>query len=171
MTPPERVSVDTGPDGNVIRFRWHSSTSRWLVLFVLCSPIALGVGWNDLLTSRYAQGILAILALCFLYLALAGWLNTSTITLARNQLGVRHGPFPWPGNRRLPAKSIRGLAVVEHYVQTENGKRLTYRLIATTIRGETIRLLSAFDKNDHDAAEYTCQTLAEWLGLTDSVAP
>jgi hypothetical protein len=168
MTPPERVFVGTGPDGRVIRFCWHSSASKWLVLFVLCSPIALGVGWDDLRTSRYAQGIMAILAVFFLYVALAGWLNTSTLTLTRDQLSVRHGPFPWPGNRRLPAKSIRGLKVVEHYIRTENGKRLTYRLIATTLHGDTIRLISAFDKSDCDAAEYTRQTLAAWLGLNDS---
>jgi hypothetical protein len=167
---PERVFVGIGPDGKVIRFRWHSSASKWLVLFVICSPIALAIGWNDLLTSRYAQGILAILAFCFLYIALAGWLNASTITLTRNQLSVRHGPFPWPANRRLPAKSIRGLKVVEHYVQTENGKRLTYRLIATNLLGDIIRLISAFDKSDHDAAEYIRQTLGEWLGLNDSVS-
>jgi hypothetical protein len=169
MTPPERVFVDTGPDGKVIGFRWHSPSSKWLVLFVLFSPIALGIGWFDLLTSLYAQGILAILACCFLYCALAGWLNASTITLAGNQLSVRHGPFPWPGNRRLPAKSIRGLEVVEHYVQTETGERLTYRLIATNLRGDKIRLISAFNENDRDAAEYARRTLAQWLGLNDSV--
>jgi hypothetical protein len=170
MTLPERVFVDIGPDGKIIRFRWHSPASKWLVLFVICSPIALAIGWNDLLTSRYAQGILAILAFCFLYVALAGWFNASTITLTRNHLSVRHGPFHWPGNRRLPAKSIRGLKVVEHYIQTENGKRLTYRLIATNLHGDNIRLISAFDKSDHDAAEYTRKTLAEWLGLNDSVS-
>jgi hypothetical protein len=170
MMLPERVFVDNGPDGKVIRFRWHSPASKWLVLFVLCLPIAFGIGWDDLLTSRYAQGILATLAFCFLYLAMAGWLNTSTITVARNHLSVRHGPFPWPGNRCLPAKSIRRLEVVEHYVQTENGERLTYRLIATNLRGDKIRLISVFNESDRDAAEYTRQTLSEWLGLNDSVS-
>lgn len=165
---PERVCIDSGHEGKAIGFHWHSSTSKWLVLFVFCAPIALGIGWNDLLTSRYAQGILGILAFSFLYIALAGWFNTNRISLVRNQLNVRHGPYPWPGNKDLPAKSLCGLEVVKHYIQTENSERLTYRLIATTFSGDKIRLISAFDKDDHEVAEYIRQTLAEWLGLTNS---
>lgn len=160
-SPPERVSVDN----KKIRFHWHSSASKWLLLFVIFSPIAIGIGWQDILTSHFAQAILGALDATFLYIALAGWLNTSTITLAEGCLDVRHGPFPWPGNHRLPAKSIRKLEVEEHYVQTENGERLTYRLVATSLQGKRIRLISAFDKNDYGAANYILQALEEWLGL------
>jgi hypothetical protein len=170
MTLPERVFVSTGPDVKVIRFRWHSPESKWLVLYVICSPIVLEIGWHDLLTSRYAQGILAILAFYFLYVALAGWFNSSTIALSGNELTVRHGPFPWPGNRRLTARSILGLQVLEHYVPTETGRRLTYRLTATNLCGDAIRFVSAFNKNDHEAAEYIRQTLTEWLGIKESVS-
>ena len=170
MTPPNRVFVCAGPDCKVIRFRWHSPQSKWLLLFVLCSPIALGIGWNGLLASHYAQAILATLDSCFLYVALAGWFNSSTITLTVDQLSVRHGPFPWPGNRSLPAKSIRSLEVTVYYEQNDNNERLTYRLMATKADGDKIRLISAFDKGDHDAAEYIRQTLAGWMGIGDSVS-
>ena len=167
---PERVRVTEGPEGRSVHFRWHSSASKWLVLFVVVSPIALGIGWQELLTSHFAQAILGTLAGSFLYVALAGWLNTSTVTLAGRELRVRHGPFPWPGMRRIPAALIRALEVEEHYVQTENGQRLTYHLIAVTRTGKRVRIVSAFDRYDQGAAEFLRRTLTEWLGLGEGAS-
>jgi hypothetical protein len=167
MMVHERVFSDSGSAKKILRFRWHSPQSKWLLLYVVCTPIALEIGWHELLTSRYAQTILAILASGFLYVAFAGWFNSSTVTLDGEQLTVKHGPFPWPGNHSLHARTIRALEVVEHYVQTETGQRLTYRLIAKSRNGEDIRLISAFNRDDHDAAEYIRKTLAEWLGIKE----
>lgn len=167
MMTPERVFTDSVSARRIIRFRWHSPQSKWLVLAVICAPIVMEIGWHELLTSRYAQSLLAILASCFLYVAFAGWFNSSTITIEGEQLTVTHGPLPWPGNRSLHVRTIRKFEVVEHYVQTETGQRLTYRLIAKNRSGDDIRLISAFTKDDHNAAEYIRKTLAEWLGMKE----
>jgi hypothetical protein len=162
---PERVSVVIGPEGRSLRFRCRSSASKWLVLFVIAAPIALGITWHDLLTSPLAQAILAVLGSSFPYVALAGWFNTSTLTPAGGQFRVWHSPFPWPGGCRLPAASIRAPAVEDHNVQTETGQRLTFRLIATDQTDRPTRLVFAFDRTDRAAAGYLGQTPANWLPL------
>lgn len=164
---PQGVSVVDQPNERRIAFRWHSWSSKWLLLFVIVSPIALGIGWQDFLTSWKAQLIVGVLDTVFLYVALAGWFNSTTIRVEGGQLRVHHRPLPWPGKIELPQNSVRDIEVVEHYVQHENGARLTFRLMAITLDGRRIRLASAFEKDDQTAAEFVANTLKKWLDISN----
>jgi len=164
-TPPKGISVVDKGGERKIAFRWHSWSSKWLLLFVIVSPIALGIGWQDFLTSWKAQVMAGILDAVFLYVAIAGWVNSTTIRVENGQLRVHHGPLPWPGKVGLPQSSVRDIEVVEHYVQNENGERLTFRLMAITPGGRHIKLASAFEKDDQPAAEFVANTVKKWLGI------
>ncbi len=161
----KHVTVVDNASERSIAIRWHSWMSKWLLLFVIVLPIALGIGWQDFLTSWKAQLILGVLDALFLYVALAGWFNTTTIRVLEGRLQVRHGPMPWPGNVELPQNSVRGFEIVEHYVHDETGDRLTFRLIAVTSGGRRIKLTGAFEKDDRNAAEFVADTLKSWLGI------
>jgi len=162
---PGGVTVVDETGERTVSFHWHSSSSKWLLLFVIVSPIALGIGWQDFLASTKAQLMVAALDIVFLYIALAGWCNSTTIRAEAGQLVVRHGPFPWPGKVVLPQKNVRDIEVVEHYVQDENGERLTFRIIAVMLGGRRIKLASAFEQDDKASAVFVAGTLKAWLGI------
>ncbi|MBS1198058.1 MAG: hypothetical protein H6R18_1843 [Proteobacteria bacterium] len=166
-TLPEGVSVVDKTSERSIAFRWHSWSSKWLLLFVIVSPIALGIGWQDFLTSWKAQLIVGVLDAVFLYVVIAGWCNSTTIRVEGSQLRAHHGPLPWPGNVELPQNSVRDIEVAEHYIQHENGERLTFRLMAIRPDGRRIKLATAFEKDDKASAEFVAATLKKWLKIGD----
>lgn len=77
--------------------------------------------WDGFLVGWYARalhqpanlfGLIFPLAhvgigLCLTYATLAGFVNRTTFGVGDGELVIRHGPLPWPGNRRLPAAALR----------------------------------------------------------------
>jgi hypothetical protein len=79
------------------------------------------------------------------YLTLAGFVNSTTVTLGQEQLSVRHSPFPWPGNRTLPTLQILQLFCDRNVsYNRDNGTNVSYNLYAVLANDVKIRLLSGF---------------------------
>jgi hypothetical protein len=96
---------------------------------------------------------------------LMGFLNRTTIEVSRNQLTIRHGPLPGPGNRDVLGRQFTQL-YGEEIVKTNKGsKSYTYDLIALDREGRKIKLLS--DLTERDQVLYLEQTLERRLGIED----
>jgi hypothetical protein len=110
-----------------------------------------------------------IAGLVMTYLALAGFLNRTTIRLTPDELVIRHGPLPFPGNVRLAADDIAQIRCDEQVAESKNGTSRSYRLIARRKSGEPeVRLLSLL--HDPDQAYFLQEILRDRLGLARSTA-
>ena len=109
MAMPNNISVDNdGRRLQIIR-RWRS----WQVLFLL--PFTLF--WNGIIFVVFVPNFsrnsfdnmptlfllpFMLIGLGFAYYSLAMLLNSTTITVDRDQMLIRHGPLPFPGKTSQP---------------------------------------------------------------------
>lgn len=151
---PRNVTIREGRAGLVIRHRWF--TPPVLVYLLFCgvwNALVVGTMYHDSLRDEVLftllPGIVFIgIGVWLAYMALALCLNTTTLTLDRACLRVRHHPVPWPGNLDLPMASVRQL-VCEKRVR--HGRRRTshsYVLEALLKDGRRTRVLSSFKLPD-----------------------
>lgn len=99
------------------------------------------------------------------YTTIAGFLNTTTITVDRGRLSVRHAPVPWKGNRELAASSLEQLYCQEHVSNGRNGTTVTYSVQAIDKAGRKVKLVSGL--SDRDQALFIEQQVEGYLGITD----
>jgi hypothetical protein len=118
---PARCTLDNwGPELTITR-RWYSHALWFLVFFCIV--------WDGFLVAWYTMGIKDLLAgkggmvwvmLLFpvlhlavgvglTYFVVAAFVNKTVVRIAGGELSVRHGPFPWPGNRAMPTADLKQL--------------------------------------------------------------
>lgn len=101
------------------------------------------------------------------YSTVAGFLNSTTITVERGHLSVRHGPIPWKGNRDLPADRLEQLYCQEHVTHSRNGGT-TIRYSVHAVGKESrrkITLVSGLTDRDH--ALFIENQVEQKLGIID----
>ncbi len=99
------------------------------------------------------------------YFTLAGFLNTTTIRVARGMLRVVHQPLPWFGSVAMPAGDVKQLYCREKVSHGKNGTRVTYQLHAVTRGHRRQKLLSGL--NDAEQALFVEQELERHLKIED----
>lgn len=159
---PERVSMQDDATLRTIRFRWHWTHSKWRLILAAALPLGVIIGWKNPASLNTALWIASLIALGVLYIALAGWCNSTTFSVKQSKLTVRHHPMPWFGGLSIPANSLRDIEVEEYESRTKYGPHIKYRLIGRTLSGQTIRLASVFDTQDKAAAQFVCDCLESW---------
>ncbi|MFT3775506.1 MAG: hypothetical protein QM820_59925 [Minicystis sp.] len=100
------------------------------------------------------------------YRTLAALLNTTRITITDDAVTIRHGPVPWPGNRRIPSADLEQLFVEEQVTQQKNGASRSYHLSAVMKDGAKQRLLSGLPEPDQ--ALFLEQRIEERLRIADT---
>jgi hypothetical protein len=101
------------------------------------------------------------------YSAIAGFLNSTTITVERGHLSVRHGPLPWKGNRELPADALEQLYCQEHVTHSRNGGS-TIRYSVQAVGKESRRKITLVSGlTDRDQALFIEGQVEQKLGITD----
>lgn len=168
---PSSVTRDTFGGQVTFRHRWFSPKFLFLTLFC--------VVWDGFLVVWYVMAFAGDAPLAFklfpllhlavgvglTYYTVAGYVNTTTVTLDRGHLGVRHGPLPWFGNLEMDAGRLRQLYCEEQVTRGRNGPRHSYHLKAVTRDGGRIRVVSGLDSPD--VPLYLEQELEEWLKIRD----
>jgi hypothetical protein len=97
------------------------------------------------------------------YFTIAVLANRTVVTVAGNDLRIRHRPVPWRGNRNVDASTIIQLHCDQVISNSNRGSTpWSYRVNALLKDERRLRLLSGLDK---DQALFYEQKLEEWLGI------
>jgi hypothetical protein len=135
-----------------IRYRWFTPGHIFLAFFCIAWDSFLIFWYTTALTQKHTPWLMIVFPVAHLavgigltYLTLAGFVNSTTVTLGQEQLSVRHSPFPWPGNRTLPTLQILQLFCDRNVsYNRDNGTNVSYNLYAVLANDVKIRLLSGF---------------------------
>jgi hypothetical protein len=144
---PANVQVeDLGPLSWTARWRWFTPALFFQLIFCVVWDGFLVFWYSAAFASRqvcpaaFATGHLAV-GVGFTYNVIAGFLNTTRVTLDPATLTIRHSPVYWRGNRQIPSTSIRQLTC-KRVPSQRKGAPDNFELHVTTAAGESFRLLS-----------------------------
>lgn len=165
------VTIERTPAGLEIRRRWFNLS--YIALAVFC------VFWDGFLVFFYASGIISGAPAVFLlfplihvavgmaltYSTVAGFVNSTYISLGQDEVRVEHGPLPYPGNVVLQTRELRQLFTQEVVQRTKNGTRVTYSLCAVTADGRKKALMKGLQSADMGL--YVEKEMERYLGIAD----
>lgn len=165
------VNVQNVPNGVEISRRWYHPRYIFLAFFCAIWNVFL-LFWYGAAFSMNGPAIMFLFPLIHVavgvmltYTTLAGFLNTSTISLNRQEISVRHAPLPYPGEKTIPAGDVRQVYTQEHVRHTKNGTTNSYNLSAVTRGGEKLDLLKGLDSPE--AALYIEQQIERYYNIAD----
>jgi hypothetical protein len=175
MKAPRSLAQETAGGRITFRHRWFSPKFLFLVFFC--------VVWDGFLVFWYTMAIAGDAPLVFklfplihvtvgaglTYYTIAGFVNTTTVTLDRGHLSVRYGPLPWPGKLDVDTGRFRQLYCEEKVSRGKNGVTYTYDLKAVMSDGERRKIVSGLDSPD--VPLYLEQQMEEWLKIRDEPVP
>lgn len=96
------------------------------------------------------------------YTTIAGFLNKTTISLAKGQLNLTHGPLPWRGNLTFASSDLKQFFTLEH-VGSKGTRR--YELCALMKDGRRVSVLTGLGRSDE--VLFIEQQLEQHLGIVD----
>lgn len=96
------------------------------------------------------------------YFTLAGYINSTRVTVKHGQLSVTHGPLKWPGNVSVDARDVDQLFVVQ---KIGNKGSRTYELCSLMKDGSRIKLIGTLPNSQE--ATFIEQALEEHLKIED----
>jgi hypothetical protein len=96
---------------------------------------------------------------------LATLLNTTTLTVGRGWLRIRHGPLYWPGRVDVPTSSLDQLYARKRVSHSKNGTTVRFELHAVLKDGKNKKLLKGLDEIEQ--ALWLEQELEAVLGIRD----
>jgi hypothetical protein len=170
MPLPSGIQVHSNARELRLVLRWFTPMYIFMAFFAIM--------WNGFLVFWYAMafgGPLIFQLFPLLHVAVgiglaygtvAGFLNSTTITVERGHLSVRHGPVPWTGNRDLPAEDVEQLYCQEHVTHSRNGTTVRYSVQAVAKESRRkIKLVSGLVDRDH--AMFIENQVEQKLAITD----
>lgn len=135
---------------------------KWLGWQTICLTV-VAVFWDGFLFFWYSMalgfGTVNMLMVLFplihvaagvgiTYTALAGWLNTTRISVDQGKITVRHGPLPWLGNKDLDGANLKQLYSKEQVPKGPNSRSVTYAVHAITAAGKNEKLVSGLESSE-----------------------
>jgi hypothetical protein len=140
-TPPGFEITDSA-ESFAVEMRWFGAQH---VAVALIGIMCVGVGWIESTDPRgfgsVALGSGFLVGALFLYLALAGVLNATRVTVKAGALAVRFGPLPWRRGRSYGPGALKGVEVRERQSQSaRSAGPVTYE-VWTRDHGDVARRL------------------------------
>lgn len=170
---PEKFQVEEDPGVTRISWRWFTFVHVFLIFFCIAWDGFLLFWYSLAFTMKDAPIIMIIFPVAHVavgvgltYYTLTGLVNRTRIEVSREQLTIRHGPLPWPGNREVPGRQFSQIYGVENIRTNKGQQTITYDLLAVERGGKTVKLLSGL--TDKDQVLYLEQTLEKRLGIEDA---
>ena len=167
---PRKMKLYRKPDGLRIVRRWFGAQFVFMIVFC-CFWDGFMIVWFGIAISQKqwimaAFGTLhALVGAGLSYFTLCGIANSTTITVYRGLLEIKHGPLPVPGNQSLPASTLTQLYSKEKVSHSRNGTSVSYEVRArTTDRGD-IKLLGHLEREDQ--ALFIEQQIEHFLEIKD----
>jgi hypothetical protein len=169
---PSRFRVEEDMGTTRISWRWLRPVHIFLIFFCIAWDGFL-ITWYSIAFTQDGPLIMIIFPIAHVaagvgltYYMLTGLVNRTRIEVSRNQLTIRHGPLPWPGNRDAPGRQFTQIYGVENVSSSNERRTITYELFAVDREGQRVKLLS--DLPEKDQVLYLEQTLERCLGIEDA---
>jgi hypothetical protein len=167
---PKGIRLFRRANGLRILRRWFSAKVFGLLFFCLFWDGFMVVWFSIAIKQRIwpmaAFGsIHGLVGVGLTYFTLAGFLNTTTITVINGLLQIRHAPMPVPGNRQIKADSLRQLYTNRIVHHGKNGTSISYELRAQTNDGRDEKVLGNLDSENQSL--FIEQEIEEFLGIKD----
>ncbi len=126
---------------------------------------------EDLSLFHLVLYIFPAIGIVLAYRVATEWLNRTWIVVDPEHVSVRHGPLPWPVNRKLRAAQIARLHTRTSPWVSGKGqyRRYTFDILADLQGGKTLKLVGGFA--DIDQAVRVKQEIDGRLGLKPLPAP
>lgn len=172
--PPQLRVLESGHGVTIVR-RWFTWAYPFLALF--CA------GWTGMLLLWYRvaseQGIqrgaelpvlgAAAVGVALGYLAAAGFVNRTTITMDRDHISVRHGPLPWAGRVNLRTSALERVFITRKVLKNRGrGSTALYSVEGTLRDGRTRKLVRGLGAEEQ--ALFIQRAIERHLGTTDRAA-
>ncbi len=167
---PKNIEVINTGDVFQISYRWFGPQYIFLVIFALFwngfllvwNGLAISMGaWEMMLFSLLHVAIGIVIG----YYALAGLINSTTIWVQADLLGIQHHPLPWPGSKRLMASDIEQLYTKKVTRYSRSGPSHTYEVHAILRQAAKEKLVGGL--REAEQALYIEQELERYLGIQD----
>lgn len=167
--PPRTISVEKTMRGHEIKVKWIEGQYIFLAFFATFWDGFLIFWYAALLSkpisSETIPGLLfpilhVIAGVCITYTVLAGFLNTTTISLENGRFKLNHGPLPWIGKLELDSDDLTQFFIIEHI--GNKGAR-THNLCALKKDNTKIFIM----KQSIEKLKFIEQKLEELLNIKD----
>jgi len=123
----------------------------WIFLRIGGRPMWLAFIWG---TPHVVIGLLLV------YMTLAGLLNRTILIVTSEFLTLRHGPMPWPGNRKLPVNDLDRVYCCKETAPQKRDWTYVYGVCALTKEGNKVNLITDLDRH---RALFIKQQIERWL--------
>jgi len=150
--------------------RWLGPKFFFLAFFCLV--------WNGIMVALFTFAIIkglwslalfgsihALAGLGIAYATLAGFLNSTTVTVMDSLLQISHGPIRVPGNREFKAELLQQLYTKRHVSHSKNGTSISYELRAQLSDGRDEKLIGRLEKQEQ--VLFMEQEVEKFLGIED----
>jgi hypothetical protein len=168
---PQSVTVESKYDSLNIVYRWWSFKYLFLVIFCIAwdsflifwySMVSQGAPWIMIL---FPIGHVAV-GVGLTYYTIAGFINSTFITINQQWLTVTHGPLPWLGNKRIDRTQVGQLYAEETRNQSTRGGTSFQYILNVVLQDNTkIKLLAGL--SSPDAALFIEQAIEKYLRIED----
>ncbi len=99
--------------------------------------------------------------LVMLYISLTGYLNSTRVTVTKNEITVHHGPLPWPGKQILSSE-VERLFFRKEKQKNQVNSWFTYAVVAVLKNGKELVLENC---DDDSQALFLDFELTQYLGI------
>lgn len=172
---PEKMQMQNHGSYVEITRKWFGFQTIILTAFVLFWDSFLLFWYSEVL--QQGAGIIFILfpllhvgvGVGLTYYLLASWFNTTHVYIGNLQLGIRHRPIPWFGNKDVPAGNLAQLYSKEKISYSKNGRRVSFEVRANTKDGRNIKILGGLESQEQ--ALYIEQQVEKYLHIRDAPVP
>ncbi len=121
----------------VITRRWYEPRTWFYLVFTLVWN-GFMYNWYSIVLSSDSPNMFALLfpvihvglGLWLIYKTITSFANRTVLRIGNGKVIVRHGPFPWPGNKEVETQSIKQLFCDEKGSWTRNPQMISYRVNA-----------------------------------------
>jgi hypothetical protein len=169
---PDNLQLNFTGSGLEIVRKWFTWSTIFMTAFVIVwdgfliiwYSIALGPGRGNLIMVLFPL-IHVAAGVGLTYITLAGWVNTTRVSVDNGKLSVRHGPLPWIGNKDLDGSSLKQLYSKEQTSRGRNSTTVTYEVHAITGFDTNEKLVSGLESSEQ--ALYIEQEIERHLGIED----
>ncbi|MCC7014908.1 MAG: hypothetical protein IT454_20265 [Planctomycetes bacterium] len=174
---PSSVKLERDERGAQLTWRWFQPLHVLLACFCIAWDGFLVVWYSIVFGGEVVNWIMMLFPIGHLavgvaltYATLAGFVNSTRITLDRRELSVRHGPLPWAGNRTLPAADIAQLYCKSKVRRGKRGSTsTTYELWLATKSNRSFKLVGGAESDEQ--VIFLEQWLETALGLENREMP
>jgi hypothetical protein len=143
---------------------WNGFLVFWYAVLLKDVPFGGEAGWMALLPVLFP--LLHVGAgIGLFYFSMAGFFNSTVIEVSGDALAVRHGPLPWPGNRKIRRTDLKQLYCEEKTTRNRTGVSVTYTLNAVLSNFHKLPLVRSLPEKDQ--AQYLESFIEEKMGIRD----